>query len=112
MTVPVETPRVSQQFEMTTPVESEVGETGATTVRFFLPRRFTLESAPDPVDDRVRLVVLPEQRFAIMNFSGSRSQQVLSARLEQIHEALGALDLNPKRSSERAFFYDPPWTLP
>ena len=57
-------------------------------------------------------MVLPEERFAVMTFSGSRSQQVISARLEQLHAALDALDLNPKRSSERAFFYDPPWTLP
>ena len=112
MTVPVETPRASQQIDMTAPVESHVGETGATTMRFFLPSRFTPESAPDPTDGRVRLVVLPEQRFAVMTFSGSRSQQVVSARLEQLHAALDALDLNPKRSSERAFFYDPPWTLP
>lgn len=112
MTVPVEFPRAFQQIDMTAPVESQFGEKGATTMRFFLPRRFTLESAPDPVDDRVRLVVVPEQRLAVMNFSGSRSQQVLSARLEQIHEAFDGLDLNLKRTSERAFFYDPPWTLP
>lgn len=104
--------QAKKEIAMTAPVESQFGEKGATTMRFFLPRRFTLESAPDPVDDRVRLVVLPEQRLAVMNFSGSRSQQVLSARLEQIHEAFDGLDLNLKRTSERAFFYDPPWTLP
>lgn len=112
MTVPVETPRASQQIDMTAPIESQVGKTGATTMRFFLPGRFTPKSAPDPTDGRVRLVVLPEQRFAVMTFSGSRGQQVVSARLKELHAALDGRDLNPKTSSDRAFFYDPPWTLP
>jgi hypothetical protein len=112
MTVPVETSRASRKIAMTAPVEIQVGEAGATTMRFFLPGSFTPESAPDPTDDRVRLVVLPEQRFAVLAFSGSRSDQVVSARLEELHAALDAHDLHPRRSSERAFFYDPPWTLP
>ena len=111
MTVPVETPGASQQIDMTAPVESQIGETGTMTMRFFLPGRFTPDSAPAPKDGRVRLVLIPAQRFAVMTFSGSRSQQAVSARVEQLRAALEALDLNPERSA-RAFFYDPPWTLP
>lgn len=111
MTVPVETTSASQKIEMTAPVESQIGKTGAVTMRFFLPSRFTPKSAPKPTDDRVRLVLMPEQRFAVLAFSGSRNQQVVSARGEQLRAALEALDLNPEAAA-RAFFYDPPWTLP
>ena len=45
----------------------------------------------------MRLVVLPEQRFAVMAFLGSRSQQIVSTSLEQTHIALNVLGLNPKR---------------
>ncbi len=111
MTVPVERTSASQRIEMTAPVESQIGETSTMTMRFFLPRRYTLESAPKPTDERLRLVLMPEQRFAVLTFSGSRNQQVVSARVEQLRAALKARDLNPGISA-RAFFYDPPWTLP
>lgn len=111
MTVPVESTRASQQIEMTAPVESQTGATGTMTMRFFLPSRFTPESAPKPTDDRVRLVLMPEQRFAVLTFSGPRNQQVVSARAEQLRAALKARDRSPGTSAS-AFFYDPPWTLP
>ena len=111
MTVPVETPGASQQIDMTAPVESQIGKTGTITMRFFLPGRFTPDSAPAPTDGRVRLLLVPAQRLAVMTFSGSRSRQAVSARVEQLRAALEAPDLNPERSA-RAFFYDPPWTLP
>jgi hypothetical protein len=111
MTAPVEITSASQRIEMTAPVESQIGENGTVTMRFFLPKRFTPESAPKPTDDRVRLVLMPEQRFAVLTFSGSRNQQVLSAREEQLRAALKARTIKPGISA-RAFFYDPPWTLP
>ena len=81
------------------------------TMRFFLPGRFTSESAPVPTDQRVRLVMVPEQRFAVLTFSGSRGQQAVSTRVAQLRAALQALDLDAEGSA-RALFYDPPWTLP
>ena len=111
MTAPVERTGASQRIEMTAPVESQIAENVTMTMRFFLPKRFTPESAPKPTDDRVRLVLMPEQRFAVLTFSGSRNQQVLLAREEQLRVALKARDINPGKSA-RAFFYDPPWTLP
>jgi len=111
MTVPVETTSASQRIEMTAPVESQIGEVRTMTMRFFLPRRFTPDSAPKPKDDRVRLVLMPEERLAVLTFSGARNQQVVSTKVEQLRAALKARDLNPGISA-RAFFYDPPWTLP
>ena len=111
MTVPVESTSASQRIEMMAPVESQIGDAGTMAMRFFLPRRFTPESAPEPTDDRLRLVLMPEQRFAVLTFSGSRTQQKVSGRLEQLRATLKARDLNPGISA-RAFFYEPPWTLP
>ena len=54
---------------------------------------------------------MPEQRFAVLTFSGSRNQQGVSAGVDQLRAALKARDLNPGISA-RAFFYDPPWTIP
>lgn len=111
MTVPVEITSASQRIEMTAPIASQIGDAGTVTMRFFLPRRFTPESAPKPTDDRVHLVLMPEQRFAVLTFSGSRNQHGVSARVDQLRAALKVRDLNPGITA-RAFFYDPPWTLP
>jgi heme-degrading monooxygenase HmoA len=54
---------------------------------------------------------MQEQRFAVLTFWGSRNQQALFAREEQLRAALKARDINPEKSA-RAFFYDPPWKLP
>jgi hypothetical protein len=56
------------------------GQNVTMTMWFFLPKRFTLVSAPKPRDERVLLMLMQEQRFAVPTFSGSRNQQVLFAR--------------------------------
>jgi hypothetical protein len=111
MTVPVETTSGSQKIEMTAPVETQVDGTGSTTMRFFLPSRFTAETAPQPTDDRVRIVTIPEQSFAVLTFSGSRSEQAVSAKEEELRATLATLGVDAEATA-RAFFYDPPWTLP
>jgi len=110
MTAPVETPGDRRQIDMTAPVENQMGEAGAMTMRFFLPGQFTPETVPVPTDRRVRIVQMPAQRYAVLTFSGSRGQQAVSARVEELRAALEALDLD-SGGSARAFFYDPPWTL-
>jgi len=111
MTVPVETPGAPRQIDMTAPVESQTDGAGAMTMRFFLPGQFTQESAPAPTDHRVRLVQIPAQRHAVLTFSGSRTEQAVSTRLDELRSTLESLDLNAAGSA-RALFYDPPWTLP
>jgi hypothetical protein len=109
MTVPVEAPGADQQIDMTAPVASQISETGTTTMKFFLPGRFTPESAPAPTDGRVRLVLIPAQRLVVLTFSGSRGKDAVSARVAELRAVIEGLD---REGPALAFFYDPPWTLP
>jgi hypothetical protein len=62
MTAPVITP---ERIDMTAPVIS-----GGGSMSFIVPSKYTMESVPQPNDDRVRIHELPERRVAVMRFRG------------------------------------------
>jgi hypothetical protein len=106
MTSPVEV-REPELIAMTTPVQTQ--DAGGVRMRFFLPARFTRESAPEPTAPSVHIVTVPEETIAVLRFSGSggdivEQQAALAAGLasSQWEPVGGAYTL----------FYDPPFTLP
>jgi len=109
MTAPVAVERPAEQIAMTTPVETTAARGGHLTMRFFLPGRLTLDTAPEPSDPRVRLHVVPGETLAVLRCSGSGND--LAARQAEL---LRALDGSAWRATGEpaAFFYDPPWTIP
>jgi hypothetical protein len=60
MTAPV----VSEEIAMTAPVLSETG-----SIAFIMPEGFTLETTPEPLDERVKIVEIPERVVATLRFS-------------------------------------------
>jgi hypothetical protein len=115
MTIPVETDAPSSdgstEIAMTAPVESTRAD-GMMAMRFFLPKRFTLATAPRPSDPAVSLGTLPEQRMAVLVFSGSSAESRVAARKADL---VTAIEANPDwtlTTAPVAYFYDPPWTLP
>jgi hypothetical protein len=59
-------PVVSQEIQMTSPVLSETG-----TMAFVMPKEFTLETTPEPLDPHVKIAEIPERLIAALCFSGS-----------------------------------------
>ena len=108
MTSPVAVARGKQQIAMTSPVETAAAG-DRLTMRFFLPSRLTLDTAPQPDDPRVRLRVVPGETLAVLRFSGFADDT--GARRAEL---LRALDGSPWRPTGdvTAMFYDPPWTIP
>lgn len=80
-------------------------------MRFFLPSEFTLENVPQPTDPRVRIIEVPEQFLAVLRFRGSRDDEMVRAKKDQLLGALRATSWQAA-SEPVALFYDPPWTLP
>ena len=101
----------SEKIAMTAPVAQQRTETGAWQVRFFLPADYTLENAPTPNNDQVRLHRVPPQTMAVRRFSGSRSPEAVA---EETQALLAALENSPWQPTGKpvAWFYDPPWTVP
>ena len=44
-------------------------------MRFFLPTQFTIEDAPRPTSDAVRLVIVKSKTYAVMRYSGRSSDR-------------------------------------
>lgn len=109
MTAPVtQSAKSSEKIAMTAPV-TQSGEGGVWTVRFIMPARYTLETLPTPNDERVRLVPLPAQRFAVIRFSGTVGAKDIAEKTQQLMEWTHANGLTPKGEVTLAR-YDPPWT--
>ena len=64
-----------KKFEMTAPVTQSAAADGGTLVQFVLPKGVTLESAPEPLDPRVRLRLVPATQWAVIRYSGRWSQE-------------------------------------
>jgi hypothetical protein len=111
MTTPVAvTDREPHEVAMTTPVETATGD-GMLTMRFFLPARYTLDSAPAPDDERVRLRLLPGEQIAALRFNGSAETATISAQTSRLLAALEQSAWRPT-AEPSAYLYDPPFTLP
>lgn len=61
----------SEKMQMTAPVESrETEDTGEMTYRFVMESKYTLETLPEPSDDRIQLREKPARIVAVRRFSG------------------------------------------
>ena len=79
MTAPV----VSEQIKMTAPVLSETG-----SIAFVMPEKLSFEATPEPLDDRVKIVELPERLVAVLRFSGRWSSSIFTEKSKELLEIL------------------------
>ena len=113
MTAPVtasEAASDGEPIEMTAPVLATRHPRGW-RYSFVLPASYTIDNAPLPLRDDVRLVEIEPKRVAVLSFSGSWNQSAFSEKLDRL---LGWIEDNRLEtiSSPRFAGYDPPWTLP
>ena len=111
MTAPVESAAAPKQIAMTTPVEAASTRGGKVHMRFFLPSAYSEETAPEPVDSRVRIVSSDEQIVAAIRFSGTLTEKARAAKTEELLRTLDRTSWEAM-SDPVAYLYDPPWTLP
>jgi hypothetical protein len=112
MTAPVgqRSTRGGQQIAMTAPVSQTAADRGY-VIRFFMPSKWTMQTLPTPNDERVRLVAVPPETVAVLQFGGDRSPKAVAARTAELRKALQDNGIAPIGDTV-AWFYDPPWTLP
>lgn len=113
MTVPVMMGPASQKIEMTAPVLMQPGASGEPTMQFVLPARFTPESAPQPVDAKLRLRLLPEQWLAVRRYSGRTTDANFREAADALLQALQAAGLAATGPAQMAVYNGPftPWFM-
>jgi hypothetical protein len=83
--IPMTAPVISsEKIAMTAPVLSTSG-----SFSFVLPREFTIETAPEPLDSRVVLEETPERTLAVMRFKGRANDRDVDAKS---HDLLSILE--------------------
>lgn len=112
MTAPVTQTAVPVKMEMTAPVtQAEVP--GGMRVQFVLPGDVTLESAPEPLDPRVQLRLVPASQWAAIRYSGTWSQTNDDEHLGKLQAALAAAGVATQGPPVLARYNSPmtPWFM-
>jgi len=79
MTAPV----ISEQRAMTAPVLSDAG-----SLAFIMPKNFSLETIPQPLDNRVKIEEIPERFVAALKFSGRWSNSTFNKKSQELVKEL------------------------
>jgi hypothetical protein len=110
MTVPVAQTESSQKIAMTAPVQqAEVAE--GWRVAFMLPGEYTLESAPQPTDSRVKIRAVPGKLTAVLRYSGRWTESNYTENRAALLETLKQESITPVGEVQSAQ-YAPPFTPP
>jgi hypothetical protein len=112
MTAPVvQAASSSEKIAMTAPLlQSNVsGQTGAWTVRFIMPKEYTLDTLPTPNNSQVKLMALPPARYATVTFSGLAREGDVADRTAELKVWMASHALQANGPPELAR-YNPPWT--
>ncbi len=70
MTAPVESRPTSERMNMTAPVESVDNGDGSYVYGFVMERRYTMDTLPMPIDERIRIREVPARTMVVRSFTG------------------------------------------
>jgi len=107
MTIPV---TQSKEIDMTVPVTQSTTD-GKMIMRFFLPMQYSKQNAPEPNDERVRIIDLPAEYFAVISYSGFASDGNFEEHYTELKAALDKDGMVIKGPPIKAT-YNSPFTLP
>lgn len=105
MTAPVS--QAAAKIAMTAPVSQVAGPKGY-VIQFAMPRDWTLETLPEPLDAGVTLREMPARKLAVISYSGTWSQERYEEHLKRLRDAMAQMGLVPLGDPVWAR-YDPPW---
>jgi hypothetical protein len=103
--------RGSARFAMTAPVEITDKQSNRVSMRFFLPSALAAKGAPEPLDNRVRIIEVAPSTLAVVRFSGVLNEDIEASRRQKLIEGV---ERSGWRATGMSFLlaYDPPFTIP
>ena len=103
MTIPV---TQSIKIDMTTPVTQKFQD-GKIIMRFFLPRKFQPETAPQPLNEDLSIVVVKGGKYAVMKYSGRSTVENFEKHSNLLLEALSVNKITTLDDPIKATFNGP-----
>ena len=76
-----------------------------------MPSKYSMETLPEPKNDRVRLKEIMTKKFVVIKFSGTNSNENVTKHENQLMNYIEANQIKIIDSPKYAF-YNAPWTLP
>lgn len=114
MTAPVTQSAQPVKIAMTAPVAQMPAEGGqGFAVQFMMPSSFTMETLPEPLDPRVQLKPVAEQRVVAITYSGTWTQANYEEHLGKLRSAAQAAGLQVDGEPVYARYNGPwvPWFM-
>ena len=103
MTTPV---TQSVKIDMTTPVTQRFQD-GKVIMKFFLPRKFQLETAPEPLSDDLSIVLIKGGKYAVIKYGGRSTYKNFEKHSKLLLEALAADKIETVDQPIKATFNGP-----
>jgi len=80
-------------------------------ISFGMPRSYTMDTLPTPNDSRVKIIMIPAKKYAVLQFSWYRSEALIKRMQRKLISALAHDGIVPQGSTAYAG-YNAPWTPP
>ena len=103
MTTPV---TQSIKIDMTTPVTQKFQD-GEMIMKFFLPRKFQLKTAPQPLSEDLSVVIVKGGKYAVIKYSGRSTYKNFERHSKVLLEALVADEIETIDQPIKATFNGP-----
>ena len=103
MTTPV---TQSVKIDMTTPVMQKFQD-GEMIMKFFLPRKFNLKTAPQPLSEDLSIVIVKGGKYAVIKYSGRSTYKNFEKHSKVLLEALVADKVETINQPIKATFNGP-----
>lgn len=115
MTVPVISADSREHINMAAPVLSDQSKSHLNCMSFVLPSKYTLATAPTPLDVRVKLYTVPASIWAVHQFNGRFDSKDASKYLELkqwIEEEFAMVETGDGNVRYQNAVYNSPLTIP
>lgn len=103
MTTPV---AQSVKIDMTTPVTQRFQD-GKVIMKFFLPRKFQLKTAPEPLGEDLSIVLVKGGKYAVIKYGGRSTYKNFEKHSKLLLEALAADKIQAVDQPIKATFNGP-----
>ena len=108
MTIPVTEEAVhSEKIEMTAPVTEEDSGKHKYRISFTMPSKYTLDTLPEPEDNRIIFKEIRNQKMAVLRFRGRVNHKLANKEMEELKEWLDNKGIKPKSNYIVAQYNNP-----